>query len=67
VLGFRPEPFGIGGGTFAKAFNLGGIPAVGFGPGLEDQFHVVNEAIELEELVQFSLVAALIACDLLGE
>jgi len=66
VLGFVPQPFGIGGGTFAKAFNLGGIPAVGFGPGEDEQFHVVNERIPLAELVQFSLVCALIACDLLG-
>ena len=65
VLGFEPEPFGIGGGTFAKSFNLGGIPAVGFGPGADDQFHVVNEHIEVKELVDFSLVAALMACDLL--
>jgi acetylornithine deacetylase/succinyl-diaminopimelate desuccinylase family protein len=66
AVGFTPEPFGIGGGTFAKAFNLAGIPSVGFGPGADDQFHVVNENIEVEELVQFSLVAALIACDLLA-
>lgn len=65
VLGFEPEPFGIGGGTFAKSFNLGGIPAVGFGPGADAQFHVVNEHIEVKELVDFSLVAALMACDLL--
>ncbi len=64
--GFVPEPFGIGGGTFAKAFNLGGIPAVGFGPGHDEQFHVVNERIDRDELVRFSLVCALIACDLLG-
>lgn len=66
VLGFVPAPFGIGGGTFAKVFNLGGIPAVGFGPGEDEQFHVANERIPLAELVQFSLVCALIACDLLG-
>jgi acetylornithine deacetylase/succinyl-diaminopimelate desuccinylase family protein len=66
VLGLVPTPIGIGGGTFAKTFNLGGIPAVGFGPGRDDQFHVVNETIELEQLVQFSLVSALLACDLLA-
>jgi len=66
AAGFRPEPFGIGGGTFAKSFNLGGIPAVGFGPGEDEQFHVVNEHISKEELVQFSLVCALLACDLLA-
>lgn len=66
VLGFVPETFGIGGGTFAKAFNVGGIPAVGFGPGADDQFHVVDEHIEVDQLVQFVLVAALMACDLLA-
>ena len=66
VLGFVPEPCGIGGGTFAKAFNVGGIPAVGFGPGADDQFHVVDEHIEVDQLVQFALVAALMACDLLS-
>ena len=66
VLGFVPETFGIGGGTFAKVFNLGGIPAVGFGPGAEDQFHVVNESIETRQLVDFSLLLALVACDLLS-
>ncbi len=65
AAGFTPQPFGIGGGTFCKAFNLGGIPAVGFGPGRDDQFHVVNEHIGQDELVQFALVCALIACDLL--
>lgn len=66
VLGWVPEPIGIGGGTFAKSFNLGGIPAVGFGPGREDQFHVVNETIETQELTDFALIAALLACDLLS-
>ncbi len=66
VLGFRPEPFGMGGGTFAKAFNLGGIPAVGFGPGDDEAFHVANEWVELDELVDFAEVLAGIAVDLLG-
>ncbi|MBN1334886.1 MAG: M20/M25/M40 family metallo-hydrolase [Deltaproteobacteria bacterium] len=66
VLGFQPEPFGMGGGTFAKAFNLGGIPAIGFGPGDEDQYHVANERVEWRQLVDFAEVLACVAVDLLG-
>lgn len=66
VLGVRPEPFGIGGGTFAKGFNLGGIPAVGFAPGDDEQFHVSNESIPVQELVDFAELLALVAVDLLG-
>ncbi len=65
VLGFEPETFGIGGGTFAKAFNLGGIPAVGFGPGDDEQFHVADESIEVKQLVDFAELLALVALDLL--
>jgi acetylornithine deacetylase/succinyl-diaminopimelate desuccinylase-like protein len=65
-LGFTPQPFGIGGGTFAKAFNLAGIPAVGFGPGDEDQYHVTNESISLDELYQFTRLICFIAIDFLG-
>ncbi len=56
VLGFTPEVFGIGGGTYAKWFNLGGITSVGFSIGDEDQFHIANEKIELEQLVDFTKV-----------
>ncbi len=66
VLGFVPQPFGMGGGTFAKAFNLGGIPAVGWGPGDDEAFHVVDEYVPLEQLVDFAECLALLAVDLLG-
>jgi len=66
VLGFVPEPFGMGGGTFAKAFNLGGIPAVGWGPGDDEAFHVVDEYVPLDQLVDFAECLALLAVDLLG-
>lgn len=66
LLGYTPQPFGMGGGTFAKAFNLGGIPAIGFGPGDDEQFHVANENIEVAQLVDFALVLAAVAVDLLG-
>ena len=66
ILGWVPEPFGMGGGTFAKSFNLGGIPAVGFGPGDDLMFHVANESIEIRQLVDFAELLACVAIDLLG-
>lgn len=66
VLASAPKVIGIGGGTFAKRFNLAGIPAVGFGPGDEDQFHVAGESVSVEELVQFARVAGRLFCDVLG-
>lgn len=66
ILGFKPEPFGMGGGTFAKPFNLAGIQAVGFGPGEDKVFHVENEYLDIEEMVNFSMLIACISCDLLG-
>ncbi len=66
LLGFEPEPFGMGGGTFAKTFNLGGIAAVGFGPGDDEQFHVANEHVEVDQLVDFALLLALVTADLVG-
>ncbi len=66
ILGFEPETFGIGGGTFAKAFNLAGIPAVGFGPGEADVFHVVNEYLDIDEMMRFIELIACISVDLLG-
>ncbi|GEM_PF-212156 len=66
VLAKQPAVIGIGGGTFAKGFNLGGIPAVGFGPGDEDQFHVAGESVSIEELMQFARVAGRLFVDLLG-
>ena len=66
ILGFTPEPFGLGGGTFAKSFNLAGIKAVGFGPGDDFAFHVANEYVEIKQLVDFSHLLGTIAIDLLG-
>ncbi|HOT11430.1 MAG TPA: M20/M25/M40 family metallo-hydrolase, partial [Polyangiaceae bacterium] len=67
VLGFRPEPVGLGGATFAKWLNLAGIPSVGWGPGDDNAFHVADEYVSIEELVQFSLLIGLVALDLLGD
>lgn len=66
VLGFKPKPVGVGGGTFAKALCLNGCNAVGWGIGNEETFHVANEYIELEELVNFAKLTCLIASDLLS-
>jgi len=66
VLGFTPETVGLGGRSFAKPFNIGGILAVGFGPGDEEAFHVSNEYQDIEQLVQFAELISCIAIDLLG-
>ena len=65
VLGLLPEPFGMGGGTFAKTLNLKGITAVGFGPGDDEAFHVANERVDIKQLVDFACLINLIAIDLL--
>ncbi len=65
VLGFSPEPFGSGGGTYAKTMNLSGILAVGWGPGDDEMFHVSNESVEIKQLVDFAEMVCLVAVDLL--
>ena len=64
--GFKPEPFGMGGGTFAKTLNLKGIAAVGFGPGDDEAFHVANESVEIKQLVDFAEITCMVALDLLN-
>ncbi|MBT3181294.1 MAG: ArgE/DapE family deacylase [Deltaproteobacteria bacterium] len=66
ILGFEPQTFGIGGGTFCKPFNIAGIQAVGFGPGEADVFHVANEYLDVDEMLQFIELIACISVDLLG-
>ncbi len=65
LMGFKPEPFGMGGGTFAKTLNLSGIAAVGFGPGDDEAFHVANERVEIKQLVDFARLISAISLDLL--
>ena len=65
VLGFKPEPMGLGGGTFAKGLCLSGSLAVGWGIGNEDTFHVADEYIEIQQLMDFALLTCLLAVDLL--
>lgn len=66
ILGFTPEAFGLGGRTFAKPFNLGGIIAVGFGPGDDEAFHISNEYIDIKQMLQFTELITCVAVDLLG-
>jgi acetylornithine deacetylase/succinyl-diaminopimelate desuccinylase-like protein len=63
-FGLHPEPFGMGGGTFAKGMNEHGILSVGFGPGDDTAFHVANEYVEIRQLVTFAHLICLIAIDL---
>jgi succinyl-diaminopimelate desuccinylase len=66
VMGFQPEPFGMGGGTFAKTLNLCNIAAVGYGPGDDEAFHVANERVEIKQLVDFACLISMISLDLLS-
>ena len=65
ILGLEPEPYGQGGYTYAKTLNLGGVLAVGWGPGHDEAFHVSNEFVEIQELIDFTLLTCLISLDLL--
>lgn len=66
ILNFLPEPFGMGGGTYAKTLVLNGVLAVGWGPGDDKAFHVANEYVEIQQLVDFSLLTCLISLELLS-
>jgi succinyl-diaminopimelate desuccinylase len=63
-LGFTPEAFGMGGVTFAKQLNLAGIQSIGWGPGDDNAFHVDDEYVPVDELVDFALLIGLTALDL---
>lgn len=65
VLNLRPEPYGMGGGTYAKTLNVNGVMAVGWGPGDDDAFHVANEFVEIQQLIDFAQLTCLVAIDLL--
>jgi succinyl-diaminopimelate desuccinylase len=61
---FKAEPMGMGGGTYAKDLIHYGVLTVGWGPG-GDTAHIANEYIEIQQLVDFSMLTCLIALDLL--
>lgn len=66
VLGRTPVLVGIGGATLAKQLTVHGIPAVGFSAGDDDQAHMADESIDLDELVQYACIIAIVAVRLLG-
>jgi len=65
VLGAKPIPMGFSGVTVTKQLIEKGIMAVGFGPGDEDQSHIANESIEIQELINFGRIMGLITFDIL--
>ncbi|MBZ0107696.1 MAG: ArgE/DapE family deacylase [Candidatus Scalindua rubra] len=65
ILGTKPIPIGFSGVTVAKQLIEKGIMAVGFGPGDEDQSHIANESIEIQELLDFGKIMSLVIFDIL--
>ena len=65
ILGTKPIPMGFSGVTVCKQLVEKGIMAVGFGPGDEDQAHVANESIEIQELLDFGKIMGLVIFDIL--
>lgn len=66
ILGTRPQPKGMSGATVTKQLIQKGITAVGFGPGDESEAHATNESINIQELIDFAKIMALISLDLLS-
>lgn len=64
VRNHEPGLIGFGGITFGKSLNFAGVESVGFGPGDETAFHVENEYVEIQQLVDFALIVCLITLDL---
>jgi len=65
ILGVKPIPVGFSGVTVSKQLIEKGIMAVGFGPGDEDQSHISNESIAIQELIDFGKIMGLVIFDLL--
>jgi acetylornithine deacetylase/succinyl-diaminopimelate desuccinylase family protein len=65
ILGTKPIPTGFSGVTVCKQLVEKGIMAVGFGPGDEDQAHVANESIAIQELLDFGKIMGLVILDIL--
>ena len=65
ILGTRPTPIGFSGVTVCKQLIEKGIMAVGFGPGDEDQAHIANESIDIQELLDFGKIMGLVILDIL--
>ena len=67
VLGVEARAFGMGGCTYAKTLNLSGVLAVGWGPGDDEAFHVANEYVDIQQLIDFAQLTCLLSLDLLRE
>jgi len=52
--------------TEATARAVAGIPTIGFGPSREDQAHVIDEYVEVEQLVSAARGFAAIVREMLG-
>jgi succinyl-diaminopimelate desuccinylase len=65
ILGTKPIPVGFSGVTVSKQLIGKGIMAVGFGPGDEDQSHISNESISIQELMDFGKIMGLVIFDIL--
>ncbi len=65
ILGTKPIPIGFSGMTVSKQLIEKGIMAVGFGPGDDDQSHIANESVEIQELIDFGKIMGLVIFDIL--
>jgi len=66
LLGRPARPVGKSGATVTKQLIARGIPAVGFSAGDSGQAHMADESIEIEELISFAKVIALVSARFLG-
>jgi len=67
VLSRPTKPVAQGGGTIARTLVHSGIPAIGLAPGDEDIFHVPNEYVEIQELLDFAELIGLIIYRIIGK
>lgn len=65
VRNHEPGLIGFGGLTFGKSLHFAGVEAVGFGPGDDTAFHVENEYVDIQQLVDFALIVCLLTLELL--
>ena len=65
ILEAKPVPTGFSGMTVSKQLIEKDIMAVGFGPGDENQSHIANESIAIQELVDFGKIMGLVIFDIL--
>lgn len=66
VTGREVRLTGMSGATVTKQLITRGVTAVGFSVGDADMAHMADESIDLEDLVQYARIIALVAVRLLG-